>query len=185
MFSDAVEQPTETELVVTALLGDLEAFDRLVRSYRGAVFSVARQFTETDEDAEDIAQEALLLVFKALPQLEHPDRFGGWLFAITRNYAMRHNLRSNRFESKPVSDIDALILKYSPSVAFRPSEVFERGEIRRAVRAMVTNHREYRPERKSHRGAPRRRPTGYQAIQRCPAATVGSRTTSSRPVSTA
>ena len=45
-----------------------------VRRYRGAVTAVARQILPTDQAAEDAAQEALLLAFKALPQLEEPGR---------------------------------------------------------------------------------------------------------------
>ena len=56
-------------LVVAAILGDLTAFDELALRYRPAVIRTAQMIVLTD-DAEDVAQEALLLAFKALPSLE-------------------------------------------------------------------------------------------------------------------
>lgn len=48
------------------------------------------------EAAEDIAQDALLLAFNALPDLDEPDRFAAWLGAITRNRALRWLRNENR-----------------------------------------------------------------------------------------
>ncbi len=42
-----------------------------------------------DDDAEDVAQESLLLAFKALPGIEEPSKFAAWLSAITRHRALR------------------------------------------------------------------------------------------------
>ena len=79
----------DEELVVRALLGELEAFDELVRRFRGAVLAVAEGALGAGEAARDVAQEAFLLAFKALPQLEDPACFGAWLCAITRHRARR------------------------------------------------------------------------------------------------
>ena len=81
------ETPDEI-LVVSAIIGDLNAFDELVLRYRAAVVRLARSITRP-EDAEDIAQDAFLIAFKALPSIEMPSKFAAWLNAITRNRAMR------------------------------------------------------------------------------------------------
>jgi RNA polymerase sigma-70 factor, ECF subfamily len=82
-----VEAPDEL-LVVAAILGNLEAFEQLVVRYRPAVVRLARTIVGTD-DAEDVAQESLLLAFKALPGIEEPRKFAAWLSAITRHRALR------------------------------------------------------------------------------------------------
>ena len=89
MAKRATEPPDEV-LVVAAILGDLEAFDELATRYRAAVVRAAQSIVGRD-DAEDIAQDALLLAFKALPSIEDPTRFAAWLAVITRHRAFRFN----------------------------------------------------------------------------------------------
>jgi RNA polymerase sigma-70 factor (ECF subfamily) len=82
-----VESPDEL-LVVAAILGNLEAFEQLVVRYRPAVVRLARTIVGIDY-AEDVAQDSLLLAFKALPTIEEPGKFAAWLSAITRHRALR------------------------------------------------------------------------------------------------
>ena len=59
------EGPDEL-LVVAAILGNLEAFEQLVVRYQ-ACRGETREDDRGDGYAEDVAQESLLLAFKALP----------------------------------------------------------------------------------------------------------------------
>src|SRR5436190_22696188 len=101
------------ELVLGALLGDLGAFDELVRRYRGGVIAVAEQVLGSREAALDVAQEAFLLAFKALPQLEAPTHFAGWLCAIARHRARRVGARSGRLVPSELSELDRLLIEQS------------------------------------------------------------------------
>jgi RNA polymerase sigma-70 factor, ECF subfamily len=103
------EGPDEL-LVVAAILGDLEAFEELVVRYRPAVVRLARTIVGTD-DAEDVAQESLLLAFKALPGIEEPRKFAAWLSAITRHRALRFSKSEDKHLSKRVALDDALLEK--------------------------------------------------------------------------
>jgi RNA polymerase sigma-70 factor (ECF subfamily) len=101
-------------LVVAAILGDLSAFDELVLRYRPAVLRTARVIVPAS-DVEDVAQEALLLAFKALPSLEEPGKFPAWLHAITRRCAIRCSQRANLRERAHVA-LDEAILEQSPAL---------------------------------------------------------------------
>ena len=105
----ASEAPDEV-LVLGAILGNLEAFEQLVLRYRPAVVRLARTIVGSD-DAEDVAQDALLLAFKALPSIEEPRRFAAWLSAITRNRALRFSKSEGKHVSKRVALDEALIEK--------------------------------------------------------------------------
>jgi len=83
------ESPDEL-LVIAAILGNLDAFEQLVVRYRPAVVRLARSIVGPD-DAEDVAQDSLLLAFKALPGIEEPGKFAAWLSAITRHRALSFN----------------------------------------------------------------------------------------------
>jgi RNA polymerase sigma-70 factor (ECF subfamily) len=87
-----VQEPPDEVLVVASILGDLDAFDELASRYRAAAVRAAQSIVGR-EYAEDVAQDALLLAFKALPSIEDPSRFAAWLGAITRHRALRLSQR--------------------------------------------------------------------------------------------
>ncbi len=103
------EGPDEL-LVVAAILGNLDAFEQLVMRYRPAVVRLARSIVGTDY-AEDVAQESLLLAFKALPGIEEPHKFAAWLSAITRHRALRFEKSENKHLVKRVALDEALLEK--------------------------------------------------------------------------
>ena len=103
------EGPDEL-LVVAAILGNLEAFEQLVVRYRPAVVRLARTIVG-DAYAEDVAQESLLLAFKALPGIEEPRKFPAWLSAITRNRALRFSKSETALTKKRVALDEALLEK--------------------------------------------------------------------------
>lgn len=109
-------------LVVAAILGDLDAFDELASRYRAAVVRTAQGIVGRDE-AEDVAQDALLLAFKALPSIEEPRKFAAWLGAITRNRALRYGKREQANKHARVEFDEALIEEVS---ALSKPFVFER-----------------------------------------------------------
>src|SRR5215510_9309995 len=108
-------EPPDEMLVVAAILGDLEAFDELALRYRAAVVRAAQAIVGR-EDAEDVAQDALLLAFKALPSIEDPTRFAAWLAAITRNRALRFGKRERQRQIGRV-DLDEFLIERVSAIA--------------------------------------------------------------------
>ncbi|HEY0322003.1 MAG TPA: RNA polymerase sigma factor [Pyrinomonadaceae bacterium] len=102
------DDPPDGVLVVAAILGDLEAFNELAGRYRAAAVRTAQAIVGRD-DAEDVAQEALLLAFKALPSIEQPSKFAAWLGAVTRNRALRFNKRESTQKQGRV-ELDEVLL---------------------------------------------------------------------------
>ncbi|HZT42353.1 MAG TPA: sigma-70 family RNA polymerase sigma factor [Chthonomonadaceae bacterium] len=113
---------SDEELVIGVLLGNPRAFDALVLRFRSAVLMVARQVLGDREAAEDVAQEAFVLAFRALPQLEDPGRFAGWLYAIARNRAQRVALKERRSEPTESEQMDRLLNAQSPVLVANPVE---------------------------------------------------------------
>lgn len=102
-------EPPDEVLVVAAILGDLDAFDELASRYRAAVVRTAQSIVGR-EDAEDVAQDALLLAFKALPSIEEPPKFAAWLSAITRHRALRFSKRERSHQAGRI-DLDEFLLE--------------------------------------------------------------------------
>jgi len=101
-------EPPDEVLVLAAILGNLEAFEELVIRYRPAVIRLARTIVGADH-AEDVAQDSLLLAFKALPSIEEPRKFAAWLSAITRHRATRFSKTETVHMKQRVALDDALL----------------------------------------------------------------------------
>jgi RNA polymerase sigma-70 factor (ECF subfamily) len=87
-------------------MGDLDAFGELAERYRAAAVRTAQAIVGRD-DAEDVAQDALILAFKALPSIEDPTKFAAWLGAITRHRALRFGQRDRNIRRV---DLDEVLL---------------------------------------------------------------------------
>lgn len=133
----AAELPDEV-LVVAAILGDLDAFGELASRYRAAAVRAA-QAVVGREDAEDVAQDALLLAFRALPSVEDPAKFPAWLGAITRHRALRF-AETERARSRSRVEFDEVLLEHVGALA-RPL-VAEGGdeELRLALERVPANY---------------------------------------------
>jgi RNA polymerase sigma-70 factor (ECF subfamily) len=107
-MADESSEPPDEVLVVAAIVGDLDAFDQLVLRYRAAVVRLAQSIVGR-EHAEDVAQDALLLAFKALPSIEEPRKFAAWLSTITRHRAARFGKRESAEQSRSVALDEMLI----------------------------------------------------------------------------
>ena len=68
------------------LEGDEQAFTELVRQWETKVFNLAWRYLGNREDAQDVAQETFLSVFKSARSLRDPDSFPTWLYRITLNH---------------------------------------------------------------------------------------------------
>jgi len=88
----------DQDLVSLAKKGDQRAFGELVTRYQSKIYRLARRMTETDEDAEDVLQEAFVKAYRSLRQFEGKSRFSTWLYRITVNLALM-KLRKRRVES--------------------------------------------------------------------------------------
>ena len=132
------ETPDEI-LVVAAILGDLSAFDELATRYRAAVVRAAQRVVGR-EDAEDVAQEVLLLAFKALPAIEEPTKFAAWLGAITRHRAWRFSQQTRTRQTK-LAPLDEILLAQVGALA-RPltKENEAATELRRALDALPEDY---------------------------------------------
>jgi RNA polymerase sigma-70 factor (ECF subfamily) len=77
-------------LIQRCLQGDQTAWDAIVRMYWRKVFNVAYKFVGKHEEAEDLAQEIFLKVFKSLDTFDRRANFQTWLVSVSRNLCIDH-----------------------------------------------------------------------------------------------
>jgi len=74
---------TDSHLVRRALAGDRLARGRLTERHRGSILALAFRTLENADDAQDVAQEALVYALQRLPDLREAGQFASWLRSIT------------------------------------------------------------------------------------------------------
>jgi len=94
-----------TATIHAARAGDESAFCRLCETYQAAAERVARHILRTEEAAADAVQDALIKVYKAIPNFEDGN-FRAWLLRIVTNTCYDHLRRQKR---RPAISLDALL----------------------------------------------------------------------------
>ncbi len=91
-------------LVGRVQAGDKKAFDLLVLKYQHRIMAVVSRFIRDHAEVQDVAQEAFIKAYRALPNFRGESAFYTWLYRIAINTA-KNNLVS-RGRRPPSSDID-------------------------------------------------------------------------------
>lgn len=85
----------DAELVASARDGDVRAYEALVSRYQDLAVRTAYLITRNAADAEDVAQEAFVKAYLALPRFRSDAPFRPWMLTIVANEA-RNRGRSTR-----------------------------------------------------------------------------------------
>ena len=92
-----MSKPTDDwELVARAKAGDMDAFAELVTRYERPVVHFCQRMVGSRQDAEDIAQESFVRVYRYLDRLAPAAKFSTLLFGIARNLALNFIRDSGR-----------------------------------------------------------------------------------------
>ncbi len=86
----------ETELIMQAQRGNMDAFEQLVQRHDKKVFTIAAGYVHSADDAKDIYQEVFLRVYKGLPKFKYKSEFSTWIYRITTNVCLSHRSRRKR-----------------------------------------------------------------------------------------
>ena len=82
--TDPVE-PLDVDLVKRSQAGDTRAFDLLVTRYRGRIYAMTYHLVQNETEAWDLAQEAFIKAWRALPNFKQDAAFYTWLYRIAHN----------------------------------------------------------------------------------------------------
>ena len=98
--SVALEQGGESwnSILERARQGERQAFDALIALYEEQVLKTALYLTRNLHDAQDVAQEVYIKIFRGLKRIEDTQKMHSWVHRITVN-AARDHLRRRRFWS--------------------------------------------------------------------------------------
>lgn len=95
------EREVDSELVARVQRGDKRAFDLLVLKYQRKIMRLLSRMIRDPSEIEDVAQEAFIKAYRALPQFRGESAFYTWLYRIAINTARNWQVANGRRPSTP------------------------------------------------------------------------------------
>src|SRR6186713_1380446 len=126
----------DTDLVTRAQRGDEEAFASLAVAVGDRLHAVAHRILRDIELAEDATQQALLAIWRDLPQLRDPARFEAWSYRLLVRACYTEGRKSRRWAPNL-----RLLSVDEPMAVDGLSAVLDRDQLERAFRSLSMNHR--------------------------------------------
>ena len=132
---------TDQQLVAKVQKGDSRAFDLLVLKYQHKIFGLISRYVHDADEVQDVAQEAFIKAYRALPRFRGDSAFYTWLYRIAINTAKNHLVSRSR--RPPGSDVDVADAEYyDGGAALRdlntPENAFFGEELKAVVEQAIT-----------------------------------------------
>ncbi len=127
------------ETIQRAADGDQAAWDIIVRTYWRKVFNVAYRFVGTYDEAEDLAQDIFLKVFRSLSTFDRRANFQTWLISVSRNLCIDRYRSGRRDREIFAREVDAATVPAEsggPSAQARIETQDRIGLLREALRTL-------------------------------------------------
>lgn len=99
----------DIELINKCIKGELKAQHELYDRYAAKLMPVAMRYGKSQEDAEDILQDAFIKVFNSLESFRQEAQFLTWLKRIVINTSINHNRK--KLYQQPMLDIEKTPLR--------------------------------------------------------------------------
>ncbi len=115
---------TDVQLMLDVKSGDEASFELLLHRYRTPLVNFLFRMVRNREQAEDLAQEVFLRVYRARAEYVPSAKFTTWLFRIATNLAL-NSMRDNRYR-KLEDSIDAPVRIDSQEGDERPLDIAEK-----------------------------------------------------------
>jgi len=104
-LKDAAPKSSEPQLIARAQRGDEAAFEELFNAHKRRVYSLCLRMTGDPAEAEDLAQEAFLQLFRKIGTFRGESAFSTWLHRLVVNVVLMH-LRKKGLQQVPLDDLD-------------------------------------------------------------------------------
>ncbi len=93
----------EIEIIRRAIEGDEDAYQKILNTYKGRVFSYVLRLVKNYDDAEEITFDVFIKCFRSLKNYEQSRPFATWLFTIAHNLVIDF-FRKNKIEYEYIDE---------------------------------------------------------------------------------
>lgn len=91
----------EKLLIGKSKSGDTDAFERLIGQYEKRAYNIALRIMGNEEDAKDMAQEALIRIYKSIKDFKEQSSFSTWLYRIVTNVCLDELRKRKNIKTVP------------------------------------------------------------------------------------
>lgn len=124
----------DVELMTRAGSGDHEAFQELVERHQHAVVGTVAKMLGNASDAEDIAQQVFVRLWKSAPRYKPTAKFTTFLFTITRNLVFNETRKRRRRKEHSLDEQEDDWHQQIPEEGHaQPDDQVQQAELQRAV----------------------------------------------------
>ncbi len=127
----------DTDLISRAAGGDVSAFQALVEQHRSMVYRVAYQFAGNHYDAEDIAQDVFIKVYRSLDRFRRDAQLTSWMYRIVMNACIDHRRRHRPGVAVPFGEEAEQRILNTPEDRPGPEERAYAGELGQAIEGEI------------------------------------------------
>ena len=127
----------DTDLICRAAGGDSFAFQALVERHRSMVYRVAYQFAGNHHDAEDIAQEVFIKVYRSLDRFRQDAQLTSWMYRIVMNACIDHRRRQRPAVAAPFGEEAEQRMLNTPEDRPGPEERAYAGELGQVLESEI------------------------------------------------
>ena len=127
----------DTDLISRAAGGDSSAFQALVQRHRSMVYRVAYQFAGNHHDAEDIAQEVFIKVYRSLDRFRQDAQLTSWMYRIVMNACIDHRRRQRLAVAAPFGEEAEQRMLNTPEERPDPEERAYAGELGQVLESEI------------------------------------------------
>jgi RNA polymerase sigma-70 factor (ECF subfamily) len=128
----------DAALMLRVKQGDTGAFTELVEKYKQPVMNLVYRTVRDATEAEDIAQNVFVQVFKSASRYKSTAKFSTWLFTIARNLCLNEIRRRTRHPAESLDvphpeQEDQTLRQFEDKKTFSPPESLLQGELTQKV----------------------------------------------------
>ena len=127
----------DADLIARAAAGDHTAFHTIVEKHRAMVYRVAYQFAGNHHDAEDIAQDVFIKVYRSLDRFRHDAQLTSWMYRIVMNACIDYRRRHSPAGAAPFGEDAEQRMLNTPEEAPGPEERAYAGELGEHLEAEI------------------------------------------------
>lgn len=134
----ALDDP-DAVLMLRVKRGDLAAFEQLVEKYKQPIVNLMFRMVHDLEEAEDLAQNVFIRVFRSAARYEVSAKFSTWLFTIARHLCLNEIRRRSRHPAESLeagtaeSDSDRPARQYEDTKIFSPPANYLQTELEEKI----------------------------------------------------
>ncbi len=134
----SAELEPDAALMLRVKQGEGAAFAELVDKYKQPVLNMVYRMLHDATEAEDLAQNVFVQVFRSAPRYKVSAKFSTWLFTIARNLALNELRRRSRHPSESMDATrpeqeDQPLQQFEDKKTFSPPESLLQGELQQKI----------------------------------------------------